>query len=102
LVLSCFLLPAISSTLKIRKRKLAQTSTSNTTSIVVDAGSNVSFLQTNNLILDFSSKISTVISAQYQTADLTTALSFFTAKIEFSRKLKYKLLNQLQSATFFF
>jgi hypothetical protein len=92
----------MSSTLKIRKRKLAQLSSTSTTSIVSDTNSNVSSLQTNNLIMDFSSKIFTVTSGQYQTAVLTTALSFFTVKIESSRKLQYGLLNQLQTTIYFF
>jgi hypothetical protein len=96
------LLPAISSTLKIRKRKLAQIGSTNTTSVVNDIGSNVSLVQTNNLIMDFSSKIFTITNNQYQTTVLTTALSFFTVKIESFRKLQFTLLNQLQTTLFFF
>jgi hypothetical protein len=96
------LLPAISSTLKIRKRKLAQIGSTNTTNVVSDAGYNVSLVQTNNLIMDFSSKIFTITNNQYQVTALTTALSFFTVKIESFRKLQFALLNQLQATVLFF
>jgi hypothetical protein len=95
--LSFYLLPAISSTLKVRKRKLAQISTSSTLVSGEDNQSSPMTNSANNLFLDFSSKLTSVSSDTAGSTLLSPALVPFFVKIESFSKLKFLVLNQIQT-----
>jgi hypothetical protein len=95
--LSFYLLPAISSTLKVRKRKLAQISTSSTLVSGEDNQSSSMTNSANNLLLDFSSKLTSVSNDTAGSTLLAPALVPFFVKIESFSKLKFLVLNQIQT-----
>ena len=90
--------------LKIRKRKLAQTSgATGKSDILVDYNLNTVSIQSNSLITDFSSKLSTVDSSNTQQPQLLgNSLNNLLVKIESFRKLKVSILSQIQLATFLY
>jgi len=92
-------LPAISSTLKVRKRKLAQISMSSTLVSGDDNQSNVMSNSANNLLLDYSSKLTSVSNNAAVPTLLSSALVPFFVKIESFSKLKFLVLNQIQTTT---
>jgi len=97
------LLPALSVILKIRKRKLAQTNANDKSNNLIDSNLNTVAIQSNSLITDFSSKLSTVDSTNTpQSALLGSSLSKLSVKIEAFRKLKISVLSQVQLATFLY
>ena len=97
LILSFYLLPAISSTLKVRKRKLAQISTSSTLVSGDDNQSSSMTNSANNLLLDYSSKLTSVSNDTAGSTLLLPALVPFFVKIESFSKLKFLVLNQIQT-----
>jgi len=90
-------LPAISSTLKVRKRKLAQISTSSTLVSGDDNQSSSMTNSANNLLLDYSSKLTSVSNDTAGSTLLLPALVPFFVKIESFSKLKFLVLNQIQT-----
>ena len=95
--MSFYLLPAISSTLKVRKRKLAQISTSSTLVSGDDNQSSSMTNSANNLLLDYSSKLTSVSNDTAGSTLLSPALVPFFVKIESFSKLKFLVLNQIQT-----
>jgi len=91
-------LPALSTILKIRKRKLAQVTTNNSSTTVLENSSTVS-TYSNGLIVDFASKLAVVDNNVTQPNILGSTLTFFLVKFETSRKLKIDILNQVQLTT---
>jgi DNA topoisomerase IA len=102
LLLSFYLLPALAVTLKIRKRKLAQTSVNSTSSNLIDNNNPVSDA-TKSLVSDFSSKILTVesVTSSSQT-NLTSKLNLLTLQTEASRQFNFSVVSQAQLSAIFF
>lgn len=92
----CFyLLPALGSTLKIRKRKLAQVTANSDSVAVVD---NDLFVEsTKQTLVGFSTKFSTLIaSPSKDTAALTKSLGSISIKFEASREFNLNVYSQAQ------
>jgi hypothetical protein len=97
--LSFYLLPAISSTLKVRKRKLAQISTSSSLVAGEDNPVNSASNSVNTLLLDYSSKLTSISNDTAVSTVLSSALVPFFVKIESFNKLKFLILSQIQTTT---
>jgi hypothetical protein len=71
--------------------------------MLVDSNLNTVSIQSNSLITDFSSKLSTVDSSNTQQSPLLgNSLNNLLVKIESFRKLKVSILSQIQLATFLY
>jgi hypothetical protein len=104
LFLTFYLLPALSAILKVRKRKLAQTSTtSNANNLTGDITTNTISAHSNSIIVDFSSKLNNVNDTQSsQPIVLGTALNTLSVKVETLRKFKIAVLSPIQLTTFLY
>jgi len=90
-------LPAIFSTLKVRKHKLAQISISNTIISDGDNQQNGISANANNFLLKLTNYSSAPINSIDSSASVLPALVLFFIKIESFRELKFFVFNQLQT-----
>jgi hypothetical protein len=101
LTLTFYLLPALATTLKIRKRKLAQTdSTSNTSSLALDSNALVDSIKA--FVLLFNTKISTVESSSLTLLSAKLELSLLTLKAEAFRQFNFSVVSQAQLTAIFY
>lgn len=101
LAICFYLLPALGSILKVRKRKLAQVTTS---SEFVALVSNSSLLElTKQTFNSYSTKFSNLVSSSSDSSSVTTSLtknlSFITVKFVASRELDMTIFSQVHSTT---
>jgi hypothetical protein len=94
---SYFLLPSLSSILKVRKRKLGTSSTSSTDGVLNNVSPAVTM--TNSFSANFNSKIINLDNANKSTGKLTAKLNFFAVKTESSRFLNVSFLEKTQIAS---
>jgi hypothetical protein len=88
-------------TLKIRKRKLAQTS-GDSSSLGLVSGSNVLSEATNSLITDFNSNLNSLDNTNFQPTVLNSKLKALSVKIEASRQFNLSVLSNAQLTALFF
>lgn len=94
---SYFLLPSLSSILKVRKRKLGTSSVSSTDEVLNNVSPAVTM--TNSFTSNFNNKISSLDSASKPAGKLTAKLNFFAVKTETSRFLNVSFLEKTQIAS---
>ena len=94
---SYFLLPSLSSILKVRKRKLSTSSVSSTDEVLNNVSPAVTM--TNSFTSNFNNKISSLDSASKPAGKLTAKLNFFAVKTETSRFLNVSFLEKTQIAS---
>jgi len=102
LLLTFYILPAIGTTLKIRKRKLSQVSSSKNVVTFSSTETNAGSSQINTSILDFSTKLNTVGDVAQPPVVLLSTLSLFSIEFEALRNLKFVIFNQLKTTMFLF
>jgi hypothetical protein len=103
LLLTFYLLPSLSTILKIRKRKLAQVSTSTSSTSLSEADSNTIFTNTaewSNIAGVQASILTNSLFTNYESNSLK--FSVLKAKVETFRKYKVTLLNRAQTALFIY
>jgi DNA polymerase III sliding clamp (beta) subunit (PCNA family) len=101
LTLTFYLLPALATTLKIRKRKLAQTdSVSNSSSLALDSNALVDSIKA--LVSLFNSKISAVESTSLILLTTKSELSLLTLKAEAFRQFNFSVVSQALLTAIFY
>ena len=101
LTLTFYLLPALATTLKIRKRKLAQTdSAANSSSLALD--SSVLADSTRSFISLFNSKISTLEATATAALATKLELNLLTLKAEAYRKFNFSIISKAQLTAIFY
>jgi len=103
LLLTFYLLPSLSTILKIRKRKLAQVTSSTGSTSLSDANSDTIFTNTtewSNIAGVQSSILTNSLFNNYEYNSLK--FSILKAKIETFRKYKVTLLSRAQTALFIY
>jgi len=103
LLLTFYLLPSLSSILKIRKRKLAQVSTSTSSTSLSESDSDTIFMNTtewSNIAGVQASILTNSLFTNYESNSLK--FSVLKAKIETFRKYKVTLLSRAQTALFIY
>ena len=101
LALSFYLLPALSTTLKVRKRKLSQTTN---VSDSVDIATSSSLLADNikNFVATINNKIFLVETGSQQFSLYNSKLSLISAKTESFRQFNFSVLTQTQLSAVLF
>lgn len=101
LALSFYLLPALSTTLKVRKRKLSQTTN---VSDSVDIATSSSLLADNikNFVATINNKIFLVETGSQQFSLYNSKLSLISAKTEAFRQFNFSVLTQTQLSAVLF
>jgi hypothetical protein len=95
-VLLCFyLLPALATILKIRRRKLTQVNADSTSTNLLTT-SNTMVNYTNTFISDFNAKIGSIETTSLQNTILNSNLNSFSVTFETSRELNLTFVNQTQ------
>jgi hypothetical protein len=102
LLLSFYLLPALAATLKIRKRKLAQTTVTSSSSTLVDNTNSVADA-TKSLVMDINSKLSSLDSANVGSQNtLSSKLNLLALQTEAYRQFNFSVVGQAQLTAIFF
>jgi hypothetical protein len=101
LALSFYLLPALSTTLKIRKRKLSQTTN---VSDSVDIATNSSLLADyiKNFVTTINNKLFLIETDSKQFSLYNSKLSLISAKTEAFRQFNFSVLTQTQLSAVLF
>jgi hypothetical protein len=101
LTLSFYLLPALATTLKIRKRKLAQNdSISNSSNLAVD--SNTLADSTKSFVSLFNSKISTFETTALTLLSTKLELNLIALKAEAYRQFNFSIISKAQLTAIFY
>jgi len=101
LTLTFYLLPALATTLKIRKRKLAQTdSVSNSSNLALDSNTLTDSIKA--FVLLFNSKISTAESNSLTLLSTKLELNLITLKAEAYRQFNFSVVSQAQLTAIFY
>jgi hypothetical protein len=101
LTLSFYLLPALATTLKIRKRKLAQTNIGlDNNNAVIDSSDLTESVKA--FILNLNNKISQIDLNQTKASSVKWQLNLFSLKTESFRKFNFNIISKSQLVALFF
>jgi len=101
LLLSFYLLPALSAILKIRKRKLAQTNNA-MDSLSLSGSSNIVVEATKSIVSDFNSKLVSLDFNNNARNNLNSKLNLLVLQAESARQFNFSVVSQVQLAAIFY
>jgi len=101
LTLTFYLLPALATTLKVRKQKLAQTDVKSSSSILATESS-LLIDSTKSFISNFNSKISSIDDKSSSLASTKLELNLLSLKAEAFRYFNFSIMSKTQMTTIFY